>query len=478
MCFNAFVGCGNVFNDGEENNALTSGYNGMSSDNETANTSDEIDKYGWEAGFACVELIPDDLDGTTYYIAGYNNAYPVTGVLDYQCAKALWLSAEGNELLVIAIDCIGLSSADIADIKAGLGELKNSTGCSVHVISTHTHAGIDTLGLWGPVAQDGKNAGFMEVLKEGAVKAGKAAYENRCAGRLYFGYSSDGIEKLQRDSREPYVYDKNLYQLRFEPKSSGAGIRIFNYAAHAEALRSRNSLISADYPHYLCKAITEATGDNAMYIPGAVGGLIMTERLKDKNGNEYKVEENVVKTGELLAETAMKINNERELSPVLYADTVQTQIPLDNSVFIALKALGVLTTEVVKTGEGQHGISVMTSVSLIKLGDLSIAAVPGELFPELAYGVSNEFNGASPDNEMPKTFREIMGDEFLVFGLCDDEIGYIVSPNDFLLDGDNPYLSEGIDIYGRKHYEETNSVGISAASYISAALTELVDRTK
>ena len=54
------------------------------------------------------------------------------------------------------------ASGTVRAIRAGIGDLP---GCAaVNVYATHTHAGPDTLVLWGPVGADGKNAAYMEAL--------------------------------------------------------------------------------------------------------------------------------------------------------------------------------------------------------------------------------------------------------------------------------------------------------------------------
>ena len=63
-------------------------------------------------------------------------------------------------------------------------------------------------------------------------------------------------------------------------------------------------------------------------------------------------------------------------------------------------------------------------------------------------------------------------ENFIVWGLCNDELGYIIPPSDHLLDGEYPYLSEVRDQLDRGHYEETNSVGINCAYEIANAFEE------
>ncbi len=54
----------------------------------------------------------------------------------------------------------------------------------------------------------------------------------------------------------------------------------------------------------------------------------------------------------------------------------------------------------------------------------------------------------------------------MIFGLCNDEIGYIIPPEDFLVDSDSPYVNHIDDGTGEDHYEETNSMGPDTASRI------------
>lgn len=417
----------------------------------------------WQMGYGMRELIPEDPESNTYYIAGYQNDHPAEGVLDYQRVKAVYLAAGDEAVLLIVIDCVGLSSGQVQDIRNALPKpLRKIT----HVVSTHTHAGIDTLGLWGPVAIDGKDENFQQQLTEKAAEAVEEAYKTRSLGHLYYGASSAGIEALQHDSCAPYVYDKAIHQLRFAPLDGGSGIRLLNYAAHAESLRSENALISADFPRYLCDAVKRESGDDALFLPVAIGGLIMTNRLTDEQGREYPVTENVVKTGELLASAVLSISDERELVPSLRCLTQTVNLPLENKVFIAMGALGVLTNKILTKGEGTYGLSVATSVSLLRLGDLTVVCLPGELFPELAYGAGDVLG-------VTATLREILDEDFFVIGLCDDEVGYIVPPSDFLVHETDPYLSTVTDETGENHYEETNSVGPETAERLLSAVAEL-----
>jgi len=60
-----------------------------------------------------------------------------------------------------------------------------------------------------------------------------------------------------------------------------------------------------------------------------------------------------------------------------------------------------------------------------------------------------------------------------VFGLCDDEIGYIVSSDNFKLIREKTYLERTMDKPGEDHYGETNSLGPDTAVHIRKAAEKL-----
>ena len=253
----------------------------------------------WTMGFASTEIaLP--IDGEQpLYIAGYRQGAEIEGVLDLQRASALWMDTGSEGVLLIGIDCVGLSSGTVQTIRERLKDFCREVGCaSVNVYSTHTHAGVDTLGLWGNVAQSGKNDDFMENLINSAVTSAKLAYERRTACKLYYGEIL--TEGLQEDSRRPSVYDATLHQLRFVPDDGSNGVRMLFYAAHAESLRSDNRKVSRDFPGVAADIIKQQTGDETMYLPGAIGGLIMTPILTT---GEFDAEGNLIVSQEMILRT-------------------------------------------------------------------------------------------------------------------------------------------------------------------------------
>ncbi len=430
---------------------------------------------GWRVGFGKSCLLPGDVGTHTYYVAGYRPGNRAEGLLDPQFARAVWLddgTGRGG-IVLAAVDCVGLARADVEEVRRSLGDFVRKTGCrGIHIMSTHTHAGIDTLGLWGPLGSSGRDEGFMETVRSGIRQAVLDAYADARQGALTVG--STEVEGLQRDSRNPQIFDETLTRLRFVPEDGSRELYIVHFSAHPEALGSGNSLISADFPCYMGQRITERTGAEFLYFTGAIGGLISTHAQEDEGGEKLPALESTKKTGRVLGDAACDIRQERVLPARLDAATRELLVPLENPVLMLAAFLGVIATRP-EPGGGPYQLSIRTELSYIELGGQKLLLIPGELFPELAYGGALETGAAGAGTDNPPTFAELLGgDDFLVLGLANDELGYILPPNDFYLDGRAPYVAEGRDAQGRAHYEETNSTGPQAAACVTEALRRLL----
>ena len=415
----------------------------------------------WYCGFGVSTIeLPENDD--PLYIAGYNNGKEISEVRDLCQARAVWLDTGAEGVLLIGIDCVALDSGSVAKIREALADVPNCA--AIQVYATHTHGGVDTLGLWGPVGIDGKNSGYQQNLIKAAEAAGREAVAGRTGGTLYYG--AVDTAGMYRDSRDPQVYDSNLYQLRFSPESGNPGLRMYFYGAHAEALRGANSRLSRDYPGLLCDGVTEATGDQAIFFPGAIGGLIMTKAFVPDADSGPGAEENLLITGEKLVEYALSIEQEVAVAPRMKLSRVEFTVALDNPVFLLYRLLGILDNRAVKA-ESATGYGVRTELSVLLLDKIGLCLVPGEIFPELVYGGS--LQQEMDPTPLAKTAEAYGVEQLLVVGLSNDEIGYIVPPSDFLINEQMPYLERIRDSKGEDHYEETNSVGSECALEVANA---------
>jgi len=221
---------------------------------------------------------------------------------------------------------------------------------------------------------------------------------------------------------------------------------------------------------------TAATGGEVIFINGLIGGLIYPhEEHPDDRLRSTEI------AGHRIAALALSVGDERKLEPRVSSMSQDVYLPCENTLLTIAGLLRIIRAEMIPTGEGRFGLSVKAAVNYFEIGDVHILTVPGEMFPELAYGGYLPEDGASSGGPEinPTPLLEIAGDpELVMFGLGDDELGYIIPPNDFFLDPERPYFTNAHDHLGRKHYEETVSVGIDAAGRIAETWKEMLKRIK
>ncbi len=419
----------------------------------------------WSCGFGKALYTPTDYDDKTYYIAGYDSNNPVKGVLDDLYARAVYLDDNRGDggVIFCALDCVGISRKDINDIRRlalESGKLRNLK--SINISSTHTHAGIDTQGLWGEkIYKCGKNEAFMANLKRKATEAIIEAFESRKDGSFYMGFAP--VVDMQADVRTPVTYDNNLTRFRFSPDDKSGDIYIVNFASHAELLGT-TSLVSADFPAYLIKEIEESVpSSNAVFFNGAIGGMISAKEIKKVYRDSIDCKEYMQNFGKQLGEITLSIKNETELKPILNIKSKGIAVPGENTVLILARYIKVLNNDIGRTKK-RSKVDIYSEIGYMELGnkDVAVFLIPGELFPELYNG---EFlTEKDSANHRKASYKKVLSDmtdckHKFVIGLCNDELGYILAENDFLLNEVLPYINKATDDMDRDHYEETNSTG-------------------
>ena len=137
------------------------------------------------------------------------------------------------------------------------------------------------------------------------------------------------------------------------------------------------------------------------------------------------------------------------------------------------KFLGILDKKV-ERAESATGYALWSEMTVLRLGELTLALIPGEIFPELVWGGAREPGLAEDPPLLCDIAEEYGAGKLLVVGLANDELGYIVPPSDFLVNETAPYLDRIEDQYGEDHYEETNSVGPECAVVIAETFEALM----
>jgi hypothetical protein len=438
-----------------------------------------------EVGFGKSDVTPK-LDSTPVWIAGYGHNRKATGVHDALWARAIVLKQGTQKIALVSVDLVGLQYPLVQNVRRKLAGYDY-----VLVASTHNHEGPDVIGLWGPTpGESGVNRSYLEQVQADIVSAVKEAEAKAIPTGASYGTATD--ESLLGDYRLPIVKDGVMRVVRFKDLKSDQLLGLLvQWNCHPETLGSKNTLISADFPHFAISALEKKLGCPVVYFSGAVGGLMSSPKDRIRNAAGHLLEDGSFEFAQLygeevaaLTEKALSATKPLALEPIVVS-AKPIAIPLANAGYREARRIGILR----RTGftwagtpekygpalpdrQAEGELAIETEVGYIRLGDLHIAGIPGELYPELVYGHYQE--PADPNADMPTApleppvMKSLPGPKTLLFGLANDEVGYIIPKRQW--DEIAPFA------YGRKdkQYGEVNSVGPEVAPILMKALQDRV----
>ncbi len=414
----------------------------------------------WSLGYGSASLqTGDELDGK-HYVGGslsFPKSKAATAIYDDQRVRVIAINdGSGRGTLIFAvIDGFGISSTDVRGIRKELADFakaNNIVGINISVL--HQHSCVDTFGMNGDLVKmiftnpalnkinntfgtdykllNGQNASFMKHLYDVTVDSVKEAVNSMTTGKMY--YSEIEAGEYIRDKREPMVFDSKIHRFRFVPDNGTKETWLCNMAIHAVGNGAAGTEITGDYPYYIEQEVNKA-GANFIQIQGAE--LAISTKHDSLNLPEGTPRLESLKIyGTTLGKLIVESNEaETEVAPLLNYRMKEYYVPVTNQILEFAGRLGALTNTVVTTDDDNNVLEVATELGYLEIGTkLAVAIIPGELEPAIAYGgyLDADHSWTGTDFNYP-SLQDIVGTdkELLVFGLMNDQIGYILEDNDY-----------------------------------------------
>ncbi len=440
-----------------------------------------------QTGFASADITPTVAkDAKPVWLAGYGPGRQATGVHDPLFARAVFLKHGDQKIALVSVDLVGLQLPAVQEVRKRLPGFLHIT-----VASTHSHEGPDVIGIWGRTPFNrGVDDDYLEKVISGIVAAVSAAEESAEPVTVRYGEAHD--ETLVGDSRLPKAKDDKLAVLKFTSVATGKpAVLLVAWSCHPEAMGSKNTLVTADFPAATVSTLEKHYSCPVAYFSTAVGGLMgpPDERIYSDKKVELKEGdwEYARLLGEEVAKLAIKaIDDAKETKLTPFAAQSQTiYIPIDNRLYRLARILGVLKRGGFTWKNDFHikgdparsdpkaDMAVETEVGCLRLGELHLPLIPGEIYPELVYGKFQdpvEPNVDYPDAPLEKPVASLLpGPKWILLGLANDELGYLIPKRQW--DQDPPYA------YSRasSQYGEINACSCDAGPFVLAALAECIE---
>jgi hypothetical protein len=281
---------------------------------------------------------------------------------------------------------------------------------------------------------------YMRTLKDKITHTILKSLEDSSAAALKT--ASVQVPGVAKNARDPKIRDEELTLAQFLAGDGRPIASLFDFPCHPEVLWEDNPHITADYVGALRREVERLTQAPCIFFAGGLGGMMTPDVAQHSFEEAEAMGSALAQAGVRQLETAavqgsVRISLTRrpvtvKLTNILYKMAFQRQLLRD-----------------ARDAQGK----IISEVSLVRIGDLWMAAVPGELLPKL---------GLKLKAGLRKAGAGVAG----IIGLANDELGYILPVEDFRYPL-NP-LKPG------KHYEETNSIGKGMAPAVMRAVEDLI----
>ena len=408
------------------------------------------------------------------WIAGFSNNRPAKGVHDRLWARAIAFRNNGVTVVMVSLDSIGIFHEKFIEVRKMIDP---SLGID-HVMfsSLHDHEAPDTMGIWSySVIRPRFDRKYMELVQRACKEAVEEAARNLQPADTILAQVTAGPDGYVDDSRKPIVYDNVIRCARFVKKGTDDTIAtMVEWGCHPETLGGANSLLTSDFSGYWRDAVengvpdpngVKGLGGICIYFQGLLGGLMtqLHTTVPHRNG--------VDKFKDASFEKAQALGENLAILTVNALRGDKAWHPADTRVAIAAKTIFVPMSGLFGCGvflglvhPGWYWGKGKTELDIIRIGDLEILTIPGEMYPEIAEGGIESPEGAdypSAPIEVPPLRSQMKGKLNMIVGLANDELGYIIPKSQW--DKQPPYA------YGRTkspQYGEENSPGPDVAPTI------------
>ncbi len=418
------------------------------------------------------------------WMAGFSNNRPAKGVHDPLWVRAIAVRNNGVTLVMVTIDSIGVLHEKFIAVRKSLDP---SLGIDHVMFSTsHNHEAPDTMGIWSYSPFRPKfDYPYMKKVQQACTDAIEESVRNLEPADMILADKVIEPEGFVDDSRKPIVIDRDICSARFVKHGTDETIAtMVSWGNHAETLGGSNSELTSDFLNWVRQGVetgvsdpngVEPLGGMCLYFQGMVGGLMtqLHTTVPHRDGVQEFREASFGKAEALGENLAIVVANSQRSDDAIRVENPEVAV-VAKTIFVPMDGLFGYACMLGLIHPGWYWGKAKTEVNAIRIGDLEILTIPGELYPEIAEGgIESPEGGDYPGTpiEVPPLRQQMQGKVNMIVGLANDEIGYIIPHTQW--DEKPPYA------YGRTdkpQYGEENSGGPGIAPVIHKEALAVLDQ--
>jgi len=350
---------------------------------------------GLSANVALIDLTPS-LE-MKFALGGYGErmSKPAEGIHDRIWAKALVLKKNDKKYVIVTLDVLGLPP----NVKPQLIERLNAEGWNeenVMLLPSHSHTSFDMSALNDKNNLNSPQIGIFqpELLEHVISSLAKVIRKaDKDFQAVSIGTNSIAVEGMNRNRRGDPDVDKDLTVTRIDNETGKPMAVLVNWTAHPTFTSEKDMLVSGGWPGYLQKELEQWIGNGVtvMYYNGAEGDQAPIGKSGRNNYEKAEI------YGRAISIKARSIYEDIETKSEIEFDYGHTKIQLpERRVHPLFMETG--GDEYNLTPEALDAVlNVMspttTNIGVVRIGDLMIIGVPGELTSRLGLQVKNKLIG-------------------------------------------------------------------------------------
>ncbi len=394
-------------------------------------------------------------------LGGYGErmSRPAEGIHDRVFAKALVLSDPDRKrrFALLTADILGFPPAFKPALVKRLAD-DGWTSDQMMLLASHSHTSIDLNAINPANVLDNKQIGlFDRALFEWTLQRCEAVIRQAASKpvAVVIGTASMELNDWNRNRRQRGgVTDKSLTVTRVDQADGHALAVLVNFTAHPTFMSAEHMLFSGGWPGHLQRSLERTIGDdvNVLYYNGAEGDQSPVGRPGSGNDRWEAAEQYGHGLSMHAHELWKHATPEHEIAFGFHTETIQLPERSWHPDFM-------------KTGGEEYGLSeellqkalpvmfpAQTTSGCLRLGDLLIVGVPGEMAAQLGLDIK--------DQAAKRTgIRHVT-----IGGLADAWISYILSPDEY----DRGGYEASVSFYGRNLGNRIVSGAVSGAGQMRA----------
>ena len=393
---------------------------------------------GLTAGAARVSIVPP----FPTHMGGFGDRMETfKDAKDELYARALALHDGERAVIIIGSDLMAIDGQLVQRAREEITKRTGVPASHIMISCAHNHS--------APSYYQKARKGISELpledfLVEQFADAGISAFENCVPASAGFKYGEVTGATRNRQQNNEDVLDTTVGVLRVEERETGSVIGLlYNFTGHPVILGSKNLQLSGEFPGWASRTVEDVLGGVAVFTQGACGDITVhrqgdpwseIQRLgRLIAGEVIKTVEFIRPTEEFTVDAASTIlslqpksippvvDSERALANAekAFEDSVKADAPdqLQRQLRqqVDLHAANLRQGKMIADGTMEQRYSLDAEVQVMRVGELVLVAIPGELFVEYAL-------------ELRARIQQTYGFSTILVGYANHYLGYIVTP--------------------------------------------------